>query len=105
MDYNKMRAFCSPFRVVIGLALIAYAVYNIKAIRITLDSALKSSIAFPIMVEAGKYIMKIDPTQISSDINETVSQGSSDLQKKIEENITKATLQQINTITNKIQGE
>lgn len=28
MDFNKMRAFCSPFRVVIGLALIAYAVYS-----------------------------------------------------------------------------
>ncbi|HIP13914.1 MAG TPA: CvpA family protein [Sulfurimonas autotrophica] len=86
-------------------AVIAYALYNVKAIRTTLDSALKSSILFPIMVEAGKYIMKIDPTEISSDINETISQGSSDLQKKIEENITKATLQQINTITNKIQEE
>jgi len=84
-------------------AVIAYAVYNVKAIRTTLDSALKSSILFPIMVETGKYIMKIDPTEVSSDINKTISQGSSNLQQKIEDNITTSTLEQINAIKNKIQ--
>jgi hypothetical protein len=28
MDFNKIRAFCSPFRVVLGLALIGYGVYS-----------------------------------------------------------------------------
>ena len=28
MNYNKIRAFCSPFRIVLGIALIAYAVYS-----------------------------------------------------------------------------
>jgi len=63
-------------------AVIAYAVYNVKAIKTTLDSSLKTSILFPILVETGKYIMKIDPTEISNDINTTISQGSADLQKK-----------------------
>jgi len=28
MNYNKIRSFCIPFRIVLGLALIAYAVYS-----------------------------------------------------------------------------
>ncbi len=84
-------------------AVIAYAVYNVKAIRTTLDSSLKTSILFPILVETGKYIMKIDPTQMSNDINTTISKESANLQQKIENNITKTTLQQINAIKNKIQ--
>ncbi|UCN01215.1 CvpA family protein [Sulfurimonas sp. SWIR-19] len=84
-------------------AVIAYAVYNVKAIRTTLDSALKTSILFPVLVETGKYIMKIDPTDISNDINTTISQGSADLQQKVEDNISAAALQQIETIKNQIK--
>ncbi len=84
-------------------AVIAYAVYNVKAIKTTLDSSLKTSILFPIMVETGRYIMKIDPTKISNDINTTISQSSTNLQKKVENNITTSTLQQIDAIKNKIQ--
>jgi len=28
MNYNKIRSFCIPFRIVLGLALIAYAFYS-----------------------------------------------------------------------------
>ncbi len=28
MDYNKVRSFCRVFRIIIGLALIAYGVYS-----------------------------------------------------------------------------
>ena len=28
MDFNKIKTFCSPFRVVLGLALIGYAIYS-----------------------------------------------------------------------------
>ena len=84
-------------------SVIAYAVYNVKVIKSTLDSALKTSVLFPIFVETGKYIMKIDPTEITKDINTTVSQKSANLQKKIENNITASTMKQIDAIKNKIQ--
>ncbi len=84
-------------------SVIAFAVYNVKAIRTTLDSALKSSVLFPVLVETGGYIMKIDPTEISSDINTTISQGSAEVQQKIEDNITAATLKEVDEIKNKIQ--
>lgn len=84
-------------------SVITYAVYNIKAIRTTLDSSLKTSVLFPVLLETGKYIMKIDPTEISNDINSSITQGSADLQKKVENNITTSTLQQIQKIKNNIQ--
>jgi len=73
-------------------AVIAYAVYNVKAIRSTLDTSLKTSILFPILVKTGAYIMKIDPTTISKDINTTV-----------ENNVTQTTLKQIDEIKNKLK--
>lgn len=84
-------------------SVIAYAVYNVKAIRTTLDTSLQTSKVFPLLVETGKYIMKIDPTDISKDINNTVSQTSTDVAKKVEDNITKSALQHIDEIKNKIQ--
>ena len=53
-------------------AVIAHAAYNIKAVRSTLDSVMHTSILFPIMVETGAYIMKIDPVGISNDVNTTI---------------------------------
>ena len=40
-------------------AVIAHAVYNIKAVRMTIDDTLKNSIVFPILVETGSIIMKM----------------------------------------------
>jgi hypothetical protein len=47
--------------------------------------------------------MKIDPTEISHDVNQTISQSTADIQQKIEDNITASTMQQIDEIKNKIQ--
>lgn len=84
-------------------AVISFAVYNVKAIRTTLDSSLKTSILFPVLVKTGGYIMKIDPTEITNDINATISQTSADIQQKVEDNITQSTLKQINEIKNKLK--
>jgi len=49
-------------------AVIAHAAYNIKAVRSTLDSIMQTSILFPIMVDTGSFIMKIDPVGLSDEI-------------------------------------
>ncbi len=56
-------------------AVIAYAVYNIKAVRVNLEPAMKTSVLFPVMVEAGSIIMHIDPAEVSQDLNDTLDQG------------------------------
>jgi membrane protein required for colicin V production len=56
------------------VAVIAHASYNIKALKNVLDdTSLKTSILFPILVQTGSYIMKLDPIEISQDMNSTAS--------------------------------
>lgn len=57
-------------------AVIAYAAYNIKAMKPNLDSIMKNSFMFPVLVETGSVIMKLDPIEISSDINDTINKSS-----------------------------
>jgi len=54
-------------------SVIAYSVYNIKAVRSSIDSNLNNSIVFPAMVEIGGFIMKIDPIEISDDVTSTIN--------------------------------
>lgn len=63
-------------------AVIAHAAYNIKAVKSTIDSTMSSSVLFPIMVETGAFIMKIDPVKASSDFNETIEKGTQAIQTK-----------------------
>lgn len=68
-------------------AVIAHAAYNINAIKTTIDSTMKNSILFPIMVETGSFIMKLDPVKVSEDINSTTKK----VQDKINEAVDSST--------------
>jgi len=65
-------------------AVIAYATYNIKAMRSTIDSATANSIVFPILVQTGNFIMKIDPVDISEDINKSIDDGTKAIENQID---------------------
>ena len=65
-------------------AVIAYALYNVQAIRVNLVPAMKNSILFPVMVAAGSFIMHIDPVEVSKDLNETVDEGVKNAQDTID---------------------
>ena len=84
-------------------AVIAFAIYNIKAIRPTLDSAMKGSILFPILVETGGYIMKIDPTEVSSNINTTIDNATQKVQENIQENIKEQVKKVVNSTKEQMQ--
>ena len=57
-------------------AVIAHAMYNIAALRPSIDSFMSNSKLFPIFVSAGSVIMKLDPVKISDDINATIDKGT-----------------------------
>ena len=67
-------------------AVIAHAVYNIKAVRNTVDDMMSTSVVFPILVETGSVIMKLDPVEISDEINATIDKST----KSVEESLVKA---------------
>ena len=86
-------------------AVIAHAAYNIKAVKTTLDSALKTSIIFPIMVETGAFIMKIDPVSLSTDLNDTIKESSDALGKKTKEIAQKSIDANISKIQNELKDQ
>jgi len=66
-------------------AVIAHAAYNIKAVKSTLDPIMQNSTLFPILVETGAFIMKIDPVEISDDINATIMKSTEILDANVTE--------------------
>ena len=66
-------------------AIIAHAAYNVKAIKASIDSntTMKTSTLFPILIETGAYIMKLDPIEMSEDINNTIKTVNSDISDKV----------------------
>lgn len=86
-------------------AVIAHAAYNIKAVKSTLDSVMQTSILFPIMVESGAYIMKIDPVGLSEDINSTIEQGSEAIKERTEALISESTQEEIQKIQDELKQQ
>lgn len=65
-------------------AVIAYAVYNIQAVRVNLQPMMKNSFLFPVMVEVGSVVMHIDPAKVSDDLNDTLDKGVQAAQEHID---------------------
>lgn len=86
-------------------AVIAHAAYSIQAVKTTLDSSMKTSILFPIMVETGAYIMKIDPVNISKDINATIKKGSDTLQEKTKDIIKNSSKEEIEKVKKQLDEQ
>jgi len=84
-------------------SVIAHAAYNINAVKSTIDSVMKSSIVFPIMVETGAFIMKIDPVGVSEDINASIENTTQAIKEKTEEIIDKSADEKIDEIKKQLE--
>lgn len=75
--FDKILGFIfSASKFFLIVAVIAYSVYNIKAMKANIDSIMKNSILFPVLVKTGSAIMKLDPIKTSDDKNETLNEAS-----------------------------
>ena len=66
-------------------SVIAYATYNIKAMRSSIDSYMNNSVLFPILVESGSYIMKLEPVEMSDDIGKKIGIDKDKMQDQIKD--------------------
>ncbi len=65
------------------ISIIVFAIWNVKTIRVNIEDSVKNSIFFPIMVQTGGFIMKLDPI----DSVEKLKEKEQELQQKIEDTI------------------
>jgi len=84
-------------------AVIAHAAYSIKAVKSTIDSNMTNSILFPIMVDTGAYIMKMDPVGMSENINNTIDKSAETLKEKTQEMVENVTQTQIQEIEKNLE--
>lgn len=83
-------------------AVIAYALYNIKAMKENLDSIMKNSSLFPVLVETGSAIMKLDPIEISDDMNKTINKNSEIIEDGIDKTLQNKALEIVGGTKKKI---
>jgi membrane protein required for colicin V production len=86
-------------------AVIAYAAYNIKAMRTNMDSVMKNSFMFPVLVKTGSFIMKLDPVDMSNDMNETIEKSTEAIQNTINDTINTPVLQIVQNTKNKFKEQ
>ncbi len=86
-------------------AVIAYAAYNIKIIKDSIDSTMDDSILFPVLVKTGGFIMKLDSIEISDDINETIDESVKTIQDKTKEIVDNQALDIINKTKEEIKNQ
>ena len=72
-------------------AVIAHAAYNIKAVKSTLEEPMSNSFLFPVLVETGAFIMKLDPVEISDDINKSIDKVTQKVNSELDKNIKNST--------------
>jgi len=102
--YDKILGFvfgASKFFLI--AAVIAHAAYNIKAVKSTIDSTFENSVVFPILVSTGSVIMKLDPVEITNDINATIDKASESIKSTAETVITKTVEDKVKEIKTEIQ--
>lgn len=85
-------------------SVIAYAAYNVKAVKTNIDQMMKNSIVFPMLVKIGSIIMKLDTIEISQDLNKTINKGTEMMQESINETLQNSTLKTLEE-TKKILNE
>lgn len=83
-------------------SVIAFATYNVKAMRSTIDSSMKNSFIFPILVKTGDIIMQIDPIDISDDINASIESGKQAVSDTVDNVVKSETLKIVNETKQKL---
>lgn len=86
-------------------AVIAHAAYNIKAIKSSIDNSMSTSILFPVLVATGGFIMKLDPVELTNDINTSIDESAKAMQDKINNTIDNSSLKIVNEAKQKIKEQ
>ncbi len=86
-------------------AVIVNSLHNIKTIKENIEPQLSNSILYPILVETGAYIMKIDPAEVTKQIDEKITNGVDAVQEHIETSVKEQATQMIEKTREELQSK
>ncbi len=87
------------------ISIVTYAAYNVQTIRKNLKKPMQNSILFPLMVETGSFIMKIDPTEETKKLSKKIDAAQQAIKEKVIENTKEQLEQQNNTFEKSIEEQ
>lgn len=64
--------------------VIIYSIHNVKAMKPMVDKYMSNSFLFPVMLETGAYIMKLDTTEIQNNLKDTISINQEQIKETID---------------------
>jgi len=86
-------------------AVIVNSLHNIKTIKENIEPQLSNSILYPILVETGAYIMKIDPVKVTKQIDKKINDGVNSVQDNIETSVKEKASEMIKTTREELQSK
>jgi len=86
-------------------SVILFAFHNSKTLKSSIDSLFEGSKLFPIMVETGSFIMKLDSTELTQKVNDSIDTTIDDAKEKVADASTQKIKEEINEIKENIQKE
>jgi len=86
-------------------AVIAFAVHNTKSLQKSVDSLMATSKLYPILVETGGVIMKIDPTEMSKQVSASVEQTTQQVQEQVAQQVQESAQEQIEKIKKELKPQ
>jgi len=86
-------------------AIIAFAINNVKALKPTIDSTLSDSVLFPVLVKTGGFIMKIDTTELSSKVNDSLQTAVKHTQEKVDHIVNEEVKKTVNEIKENLKED
>lgn len=73
--FNRLFGFIfGSAKVFLILSVISYAVYQVDTFKTKIDKSFASSIVFPLLVDTGSYIVKLDTSKITTKVQEVIPQ-------------------------------
>jgi len=86
-------------------SVILFALHNSKTLKSSIDSLFEGSKLFPVMVETGGFIMKLDTTEITKKVNDSIEGSVEEMKEKAQELSKEKIKEEISEIQEKIQNE
>lgn len=86
------------------VAIIIFAVSNVKSLKPTVDTVMQNSMLYPVFVSAGGFIMKIDPVEEVVHLQKQVDDVQNKIKNNIESNATQVIQQKVDEIKQTIES-
>jgi membrane protein required for colicin V production len=80
----------SAGKIFLIFSIIAYGANSVKAIQQNIEDKVENSMVYPILVDTGSYIVKLDTDKLVDDINDTIDDAKDDVQDKIKSSVENA---------------